>query len=221
MAERGFSMSRRSLGNVSHGIGAALKGLVQSQGRQAGEEYARAWNVANPVIEQGDWRSEAREVGKQQDQDYYESQKAKIEEMRQSGQLDETEYWNAVNKNESTFAQAPGRSIANPMRDWLALLNKHADRVDLSGFGSTSDYDVNTGQYYHRGAGEVAPGRRGSVSEWSDPNAAYGVTQQQNLNPTKGGWFTQSEWGKMAPNRQAQTGLNTASRMIAQQYGGY
>lgn len=100
-----------------------------------------------------------------------------------------------------------------------ALRGKH---VNLGGFGRTVDYDVPTGKSYNRDAGEIAPGRRGSIQSYAreNPEFAYAVTEGSGpgFRPSRGGFYTPGELGGMDRWQRAQIGYDNALGRIQRGY---
>lgn len=94
--------------------------------------------------------------------------------------------------------------------------------VDWGGFGRTVDYDVPTGKSYNRDAGEIAPGRRGSIQSYAkeNPQFAYNVTAGSgpDFRPSRGGFYTPEELGQMDPWQRARIGYENSLGRIQRGY---
>lgn len=94
--------------------------------------------------------------------------------------------------------------------------------VDWDGFGRTVDYDVPTGKSYNRDAGEIAPGRRGSIQSYAkdNPAFAYAVTagSGSDFRPSRGGFYTPEELGQMDPWQRARIGYENSLGRIQRGY---
>lgn len=95
--------------------------------------------------------------------------------------------------------------------------------VDWSGFGRTVDYDVPTGKSYNRDAGEIAPGRRGSIQSYAkeNPAFAYAVTEGSgpDFKPSRGGWYSPDELAGMDRWQRSRIGYQNSLNRVTR--GGY